>query len=214
MEILLDDKGILKIVKGEEVPPPKEEDMEAYNKSEKKREEGICTHWTQQAEEIRHSKTAKGAWDTLKKLNESSTMANVRRLKREFLTTKMKPRDKVCQHAQKLGNIASQLQVIVHTLPKDTSMYLVHFVISWNQLPRKKLWSDMRIQAVDIEFRVKSKNKCSSLTMCCLMKIISLTKYKKKVTTLSLKVHTLLLIAFYRMMEAHPLAKNHVKKAI
>ena len=42
----------------------------------------------------------------------------------------------------------------------------------------------------DIEFGVKSKNQCSSLTMRCLMKIISITKYNEKVTKLSLKVHT------------------------
>ena len=43
---------------------------------------------------------------------------------------------------------------------------------------------------MDIEFGVKSKNQCSSLTMRCLMKIISITKYNEKVTKLSLKVHT------------------------
>ena len=36
MEILLDDKGLLKIVNGEEVAPKKEQDTEAYNKREKK----------------------------------------------------------------------------------------------------------------------------------------------------------------------------------
>ena len=47
------------------------------------------------------------------KLNESSTMANVLQLKREFLTTKMKPGDKV------------QLQVIGHTLPKHEGTYIL-----------------------------------------------------------------------------------------
>ena len=50
---------------------------------------------------------AKETWDTLMKLNESSMMASVLRLKTEFLTTKMKRCDKVREHAQKLRNIAS-----------------------------------------------------------------------------------------------------------
>ena len=88
MEILLDDKGLLKIVNGEEVAP-KKEDTKAYNKREKKAYALIGLNLgDRQAEEIRHTKTAKEAWDTLMKLNESSTMANVLRLKREFLTTK------------------------------------------------------------------------------------------------------------------------------
>ena len=51
-----------------------------------------------QAEEIRHTKSAKEAWDTFMKLNESSTMANILRLKRELLTTKMKSANKVREH--------------------------------------------------------------------------------------------------------------------
>ena len=126
MEILLDDKGLLKIVNGEEVAPKKEQDTETYNKREKKAYALIGLNLgDRQVEEIRHTKTAKEAWDTLMKLNESSTMANVLRLKREFLTTKMKPGDKVREHAQKLRNIASQLQVIGHTLPKDEVTYIL-----------------------------------------------------------------------------------------
>ena len=114
MEILLDDKGLLKIVNGEEVAPKKEQDTETYNKREKKAYALIGINLgDRQVEEIRHTKTAKEAWDTLMKLNESSTMANVLRLKREFLTTKMKPGDKV------------QLQVIGHTLPKDEVTYIL-----------------------------------------------------------------------------------------
>ena len=53
------------------------------------------------------------------KLNESSMMANVLQLKREFFTTKMKPSDKVCEHSQKRKNITPQLQLVVDALPKD-----------------------------------------------------------------------------------------------
>ena len=51
----------------------------------------------------------------------------------------MKLGDKVREHAQKLRNIASQLQVIGHTLPKDEVTYILlnslpssygHFVVS------------------------------------------------------------------------------------
>ena len=92
MEILLDDKGHLKIVNGKEVPSKKEEDIEVYNKREKKAYACIRLNLgDSQVEEIRHTKTAKETWDTLTKLNESSTMANVLRLKRKFSTTKMKP---------------------------------------------------------------------------------------------------------------------------
>ena len=45
-------------------------------------------------------------------------------------------------------------------------MYLFHFLISWIQLPSKELCSDMRIQALGIEFGVKSKNECLSLATC------------------------------------------------
>ena len=100
MEIPLDPKGLLNIVNGEEVPPKKEQDTEAYNKRKKKAYALIGLNLgDKQAEEIRHTKMAKEAWDTLMKLNESSTMANVLRLKREFLTTKMKPGDKVCKES-------------------------------------------------------------------------------------------------------------------
>ena len=126
MEILLDDKELLKIVNGEEVAPKKEEDTEPHNKREKKAYPLIGLNLgDRQVEEIRHTKTAKEAWDTWMKLNESSTMANVLRLKREFLTTKMKLGDKVREHAQKVRNIASQLQVIGHILPKDEVTYIL-----------------------------------------------------------------------------------------
>ena len=102
MEILLHDKGFLKIVNGEEMPPKKEEDIEAYTKREKMADALIGLDLGDRHDEgIRHTKTAKEAWDTLMKLNESSTMANVLQRKREFLTTQMRPGDKVCEHAQK-----------------------------------------------------------------------------------------------------------------
>ena len=37
----------------------------------------------------------------------------------------MKPRHKVCEHAQKLRNIAPQFQVIGYTLPKDEVTYIL-----------------------------------------------------------------------------------------
>ena len=82
------------------MPSKKEQDIEAYNKREKKAYAFIGLNLgDRQAEEIRHTKMAKEAWDTLMKLNESSTMANVLRFKREFLTTKMKLGCKVREHA-------------------------------------------------------------------------------------------------------------------
>ena len=72
--MLLDDKGRLKIVNGEEVLPKKEEAIQAYNKREKKAYavSGLNLG-DRQVEDIRHTKTTTEAWDTLMKLNESST---------------------------------------------------------------------------------------------------------------------------------------------
>ena len=63
-------------------------------------------------------------------------------------------------------------------------------LISWIQLPSKELCLDMRILTMGIEFGMKSKNECLSLTICCSMKIISCAKCKKKGTNLVLKVYT------------------------
>ncbi|MCO5579689.1 hypothetical protein L7F22_033547 [Adiantum nelumboides] len=129
MQMVLEEKGLWEIVKGEETAPAdeaEEEEVVCYQRREHLAYVFIYLSLGDgPAEEVRHETTAKGVWEALATTYEPRNLANVLRLKREQVNLRMRSSDKVKDHVQRLIAIAAKLSAIGEPVPKRELAFML-----------------------------------------------------------------------------------------
>lgn len=152
--MVLEEKGLWEIVKGEEIAPDEEAEEEflSYQRREHLAYVLICLILRDgPSEEVRHEMQAKKAWEALETMYEPKNLANVLRLKRELINLKMKGSDKVKDHVQILRAIAAELAAIGEPIPKREMAFMLLNSLppSYNHLV---VTIDGREEARDLEY--------------------------------------------------------------
>lgn len=133
-QLALEERGLWKIVKGEEVQPDESQkaELDAYKARGKKAYAAICLSLgNDAARDVMHLRTATEVWRTLENIYQPKNVMAILRLKKQLFNTKMNPGDLMRDHIHKICEIAAELADINEPVAERE---LVHIIL--NSLPR------------------------------------------------------------------------------
>ncbi len=115
MQMVLEEKDLWNIVKGDEVEPAEEGTTETQRRQFQKRERKalatICLSLgDEQLSLVRTATTAKEAWSKLKSHYEVKSLANKLFLRKKYFTMSMGVDESMSEHINKMKELASQLE--------------------------------------------------------------------------------------------------------
>ena len=124
MQMVLEEKDLWNIVKGDEVEPAEEGTTETQRRQFQKRERKalatICLSLgDEQLSLVRTATTAKQAWSKLESHYEVKSLANKLFLRKKYFTMSMAVDDSMSEHINKMKELASQLEAVGASITED-----------------------------------------------------------------------------------------------
>ena len=124
MQMVLEEKDLWNIVKGDEVEPAEEGTTETQRRQFQKRERKalatICLSLgDEQLSLVRTATTAKQAWSKLESHYEIKSLANKLFLRKKYFTMSMAVDDSMSEHINKMKELASQLEAVGASITED-----------------------------------------------------------------------------------------------
>ena len=124
MQMVLEEKDLWNIVKGDEVEPAEEGTTETQRRQFQKRERKalatICLSLgDEQLSLVRTATTAKEAWSKLESHYEVKSLANKLFLRKKYFTMSMGVDESMSEHINKMKELASQLEAVGASITED-----------------------------------------------------------------------------------------------
>ena len=124
MQMVLEEKDLWNIVKGDEVEPAEEGTTETQRRQFQKRQRKalatICLSLgDEQLSLVRTATTAKQAWSKLESHYEVKSLANKLFLREKYFTMSMGVDDLMSEHINKMKELASQLEAVGASITED-----------------------------------------------------------------------------------------------